>query len=90
VLHIVGVGQFLYAASLAFDNGLAGAGDTLSPMILNTVMLWLIQLPAIYLLSRGLGWGSEGIWWAIVISQAALVLMLSARFQQGRWKRQEI
>lgn len=90
VLRIVGVGQFLYTTSLAFDNGLAGAGDTLSPMILNTIMLWAIQLPAIYLLSRGLGWGSEGIWWAIVISQAGLVLMLSARFRQGHWKRQEI
>jgi Na+-driven multidrug efflux pump len=90
VLRIVGLGQILYAISLAFDNGLAGAGDTLSPMILNTIMLWLVQLPFIYLLSYRLGWASEGIWWAIVISQAALVLMMSTRFRQGYWKHKEI
>jgi len=90
IMSIIGLGQVFFMASLTFDNSLTGAGDTLSPMVINTFVLWAIQLPLTYLLSRGLGWRSEGIWWAIVISQVCLATLMTLRFRQGHWKLKEI
>ena len=90
IMSIIGLGQIFYMVSLAFDSSLTGAGDTVSPMVINTLTLWAVQLPLTYLLSRGLGWRSEGIWWAIVISQVCLATLMTLRFRQGRWKLKEI
>jgi len=89
-MSLLGLSSTLFAVSLAFEYSLSGAGDTLSPMIIHSIYLWLIQLPLVYILSRALGWGTEGIWWAIVLSRACLVVMMTLRFRQGHWKLEEI
>lgn len=89
-MPIIAIAQFFFAISLAFDNSLAGAGDTVSPMVANTIVLWLVQLPIIYLFSQLLGWGADGIWRGIVLGQITLATLLTWRFRQGRWKSQEI
>jgi len=89
-MPIIAIAQFFFAISMAFDNSLAGAGDTVSPMVANTIVLWLIQLPIIYLFSQLLGWEADGIWRGIVIGQITLAALLTWRFRQGHWKSREI
>ena len=90
LIQILGFGQMFFMINMAMESGLAGAADTLSPMIINIVALWLIQLPLIYFLSRMMGLGATGIWIALVISPVIQCLMSAARFRQGRWKLKKI
>lgn len=86
IIRIVGIGQIFFMANMAMEMGLAGAADTVSPMVINIIVMWLIQLPLIYLLSRVAGLGATGIWIALVISSAIQCITTTARFRQGRWK----
>lgn len=82
--------QFFLMLSTVMDGGLTGAGDTVSPMVINILVLWLIQLPGVWLLSRALGWGIDGVWWAMAGSMALQWVAMTIRFWQGRWKHVQI
>jgi putative MATE family efflux protein len=85
-LRILVIARFFFTLGVVFDAALSGAGDTVSPMVINIIALWLIQLPFIWLFSGWLGWGVDGIWWAIVFTMIAQTALLAARFRQGRWQ----
>ena len=68
---------------------ISGAGDTLVPMSVSLLAMWLIQLPLAYFLSRG-DLGVYGIRWAIVASSAANAIAYTTYFRMGRWKRKEV
>ncbi|MEJ5198720.1 MAG: MATE family efflux transporter [Anaerolineae bacterium] len=76
----------LMTLGMVMDGGLTGAGDTVSPMVINIIALWMVQLPAAWFLSTHLGWRADGIWWALVIGMAVQALLLVGRFRQGRWQ----
>ncbi len=78
--------RVLYALGVVMDGALSGAGDTVSPMAINIVTLWLVQLPAVWLLSTHLSWGVDGIWWGLAIGIGAQALLMTGRFRQGRWQ----
>ena len=69
---------------------MAGAGDTISPMLINVIALWLVQLPLAYLLSQVLGLGPVGIWWAMVGGWGLQFILMTLRYRQGRWKLKQI
>ncbi|MDH7487733.1 MAG: MATE family efflux transporter [Anaerolineae bacterium] len=89
-VRLLSIGQFCFVLSCVLDSAQAGAGDTLSPTVVNLIALWLTQVPLAYLFSRPAGLGVDGIWLALVLGwgvQAALMLL---RFRQGRWKLKRI
>jgi len=65
-------------------RSLAGAGDALSPMVASVGALWLVQLPASWILSGALG--PLGIWLGMVLGDTAHAIAMTWRFRQGRWK----
>ena len=69
-LAIVGGAYVLFSAMLITGGLLRGAGDTLTPMLVTLLALWVIRVPAATLLSRRLG--TDGIWLA-----TPMILLLS-------------
>jgi putative MATE family efflux protein len=65
---------------------ISGSGDTMAPMIITLAMLWIIQLPLAFLLSRFTGMGVYGVRWAIVISFIVGAIAYIGYFWGGRWK----
>jgi putative MATE family efflux protein len=90
VIRVLALGYLFYAINYCLDNAQAGAGDTVSPMLINILALWLVQLPLAYLLSRVLGLGPDGIWWAMVGGWAVQLTLMTLRYRQGRWKYKQI
>jgi len=90
LIRILGIGLIFSTLNLVMEMGLTGAADTVSPMVISIISLWLIQLPLIYLLSRVIGLGTTGIWLALVISPLIQCTMTTLRFRQGRWKSKKI
>ncbi len=89
-MGILALYRVLMALGMALDGALTGAGDTVSPMVINIIALWVVQLPVAWFFAMYLGWGANGIWWALVIGMAAQAVLLVARFRQGRWQTVQI
>jgi putative MATE family efflux protein len=86
IIRVLAVGYFFFALNFTLDMAQAGAGDTISPMVINVIALWFVQLPLAYLLSQVLGLGPDGIWWAMVGGWGVQLALMTLRYRQGRWK----
>jgi putative MATE family efflux protein len=89
-IRVLALYRVLMTLGMVMDGGLTGAGDTVSPMVVNFIALWLVMLPAVWLLSTYLGWGVNGIWWGLVIGMGVQALLMTLRFRQGRWQQRRI
>ena len=69
---------------------ISGSGDTVPPMIISLVTLWVIQLPLAFLLSRYTELDVYGIRWAIVIGLVVGAIAFIIYFWGGKWKRKKI
>ncbi len=85
-MGVLALYRVLMTLGMALDGALTGAGDTVSPMVVNIIALWLVQLPVAWFLAMYLGWQADGIWWALVVGMAVQAGLLVARFRQGRWQ----
>jgi putative MATE family efflux protein len=90
VIQVLGFGYLAFALNYLFDASLSGAGDTLSPMIINLLALWLFQVPAAYYLSRLSGLGADGIWLALVLGWSLQAALMGLRLRQGHWKQKRV
>jgi Na+-driven multidrug efflux pump len=67
-----------------------GAGDTLTPTVVNLFGFWFIEIPLAYCLAIPVGMRSNGVFISIVVAEAAIAVAGILLFRQGRWKRQQI
>jgi len=89
-LRILGAGYPLYAVGMVVIQALNGAGDTRTPSILNFIVFWLLQIPLAYWLATSAGWGPNGVFVAIVLSESVLTLLGVAVFRRGKWRMQRV
>jgi putative MATE family efflux protein len=89
-LKIALAGYLGMSVVFIMQNSISGAGDTLPPMIISMVTLWIVQLPLAYILSRFTWLGMYGIRWAIVIGFILGAIAYLIYFWQGRWQRKNV
>ena len=89
-LQIGAVGYVLIGFVIVMQFCISGAGDTIPPMILSLVMVWMFQIPLAYILPEVTGLGVYGVRWAIVISLAVSAIAYTTYFKLGRWKRKKV
>ena len=85
-LRIVGYGYAFYGLGMVMESSFNGAGDTWTPTYLNFFVFWLFEIPLAYLLANRLGWGPQGVFWAITISFSILAVTSALLFKRGKWK----
>jgi Na+-driven multidrug efflux pump len=61
-----------------------GAGDTIVPMFITLLSLWLFRIPLAAILSRNIG--VDGIWWAIPIAWFMGMTLSFLYYRTGKWK----
>jgi len=89
-LRIVSCGNIGYAYGMVMLQAFNGAGDTITPTIVNFFGFWLLEIPLAYGLAIHVHMQSKGAFWAIVIAEGAIAGASAILFKQGRWKRQKI
>jgi putative MATE family efflux protein len=89
-LRIISYGNVAYAYGMVMLQSFNGAGDTLTPTIVNLFGFWLLEIPVAYWLAVPAGLHSNGVYFSIVIAQAAMAGASILLFKQGRWRRQRI
>ena len=67
-----------------------GAGDTLTPTIVNFFGFIVFEIPLAYVLAILLGMHSNGVYWSITISESAIAVAMVILFRRGRWKTKKI
>lgn len=85
-LRIICLGYIFYAYGMVMGQAINGAGDTVTPTIINFVAFWLLQIPLAWLLGRTFNFGPTGVYWAIFISESILALIFIIVFRRGKWK----
>ena len=63
-----------------------GAGNTTTALALSLFALWIVRLPATYLLAFPLEWGPTGVWTAVALGDVAGALAAIAWLSRGTWK----
>jgi putative MATE family efflux protein len=69
-----------------FQQCVNGAGDTVVPMVIMLVNMWLMQIPLAYFLPRITGLGVYGVRWGIVAGTVGAAVIYTIYFSTGRWK----
>jgi putative MATE family efflux protein len=85
-LRILGIGYPVYAVGMIMIQALNGAGDTVTPSVLNFLCFWLLQIPLAYWLAQSAGFGPNGVFTAIVVSESLLSSLSVIVFRRGRWR----
>ena len=89
-LRILSYGNIGYAYGMVMLQAFNGAGDTVTPTIVNLFGFWLLEIPLAYWLAIPVRLHSNGVFFAIVIAEAAIAGASVLLFRRGRWKRQQI
>jgi putative MATE family efflux protein len=89
-LRILGYGNVLYAWGMVLVQAFNGAGDTITPTIINVVGFWLCEIPLAWALSHPAGMGVRGVFASIPIAELLITLLGLAMFMRGGWKKRQI
>ena len=96
-LTIVTSFYLLFTWMFIYGGVMRGAGDTIIPMFITLISLWIIRIPAAIFLSqetidvfgltiKGAGMGAEGVWWSIPAGWAFGMIFSFIYYKTGRWK----
>ena len=86
-LRVIGLAQPFLAAMMVFSGALRGAGDPITPMLVNAGSVWLIRVPGCLLATLWLGWGLTGVWAVMGLDLAVRGVVMFVQFRRGRWKK---
>jgi putative MATE family efflux protein len=89
-LRIVSYGNIGYAYGMVMLQAFNGAGDTVTPTIVNLFGFWLFEIPLAYFLAIPAGMQAKGAYYSIVFAEAAIAAISIVLFKRGYWKRQKI
>jgi putative MATE family efflux protein len=83
-LVIVGCFYIVFSSMFVFTGALNGAGDTVIPMLVAILSLWIIRIPVSAWMAGLIG--TDGIWWGAPISWIVGLAFAVAYYSTGRWK----
>ncbi len=85
-LKIIAIFEIFLALEVIMEGIFSGAGYTL-PVMLVSVPITAARIPLAWWLAVKLGWGPNGIWWAIALTTGAKGILNTLLFATGVWKR---
>jgi putative MATE family efflux protein len=89
-LRILSYGNIGYAYGMVMLQAFNGAGDTVTPTIVNFFGFWLLEIPLAYFLAISARMGANGVYISIVVAECAIAAAGILLFRRGRWKGQQI
>ncbi len=89
-LKIFAIGYVFFGVGMIPVQALNGAGDTRTPMLMNFVCFWLLEIPLGYWLGLEMGYAVQGVVWAVVAAEIILSGLALWMFARGRWKKAEV
>jgi putative MATE family efflux protein len=89
-LKIMGMGMIFYGFEMIIAQAFNGAGDTYTPTYLNIIGFWIFQVPLAFFLAKKTDLQQNGVFYAILISEALLAIIGLMVFRLGYWKKRKV
>jgi putative MATE family efflux protein len=89
-LRYLSYGYVSYAYGMVVSSAFNGAGDTLTPTVMNLICFWVVQIPLAYVLAFTAGFGPKGVFASVVVADSLLALLAIVWFRRGLWKQQVV
>jgi putative MATE family efflux protein len=89
-LRIVAFGYIFFGYGMVIIQSFNGAGDTLTPTIINLLGFWMFQIPVAYMLAVYFQLGPTGVFAAIAIAESFMAVVGIIIFRRGKWKMTKI
>ncbi len=89
-LRVIAAGYVFYAYGMVIIQSFNGAGDTLTPTIINFFCFWVFQLPFAYFGALVLDWGAMGVFLAITFAEILIAVIGIIWFRKGKWKKVKV
>jgi putative MATE family efflux protein len=89
-LRIIAFGNLAYALFMVMIQAFNGAGDTITPTLINMIGFWLCEIPLAWTLAFRTQMHVRGVFASIPIAELLMTLLSVIMFLQGRWKRRRI
>jgi putative MATE family efflux protein len=86
-LRILAFGNLFYAFGMVMIQTFNGAGDTVTPTIINLFGFWLCEIPLAWLLAFPLHYQVRGVFASIPLAEIFITAMSAFAFFRGKWKR---
>jgi Na+-driven multidrug efflux pump len=87
-LVIVSAFYLVFALMFCLNAVYRGAGDTIVPMFITLLALWLVRIPISWYLSGEMG--PKGIWWGIPLAWIAGFVLSLIYYFTGLWKKHAV
>lgn len=85
-LFVLCLGYVFFAYGMVIAQSFNGAGDTLTPTIINIMMFWVLEIPLAWYMALHLGWGASGVFWSVAMCHSLHAMVSVYIFKKGRWK----
>jgi putative MATE family efflux protein len=89
-LRIIGYGNLTYAFGMVMVQAFNGAGDTVTPTLINVVSFWLCEIPLGWFLAHHTAMGVAGVFTAIPVANTVMTVISLVVFARGGWKKRRI
>ena len=84
-LRIFSAGNLLFAFQSVFIQAFNGAGDTMTPTLLNLFGFWIVEIPLAWFLSHHTRLHITGVFLAVLVAQLIAVISTGILFVRGKW-----
>jgi putative MATE family efflux protein len=89
-LQVVTLGYIVYGIGMVILNAFNGAGDSKTPSLINFFGYWCFQIPLAWVLSHQFGYGKNGIFYSIIITETVVMITSLLVFKKGKWKKVQV
>lgn len=89
-LRVIGVIQFVDAVGFTMFLALTGAGNTLYPAMVESLLIWFFMLPLSYYFGVFSNMGFKLPWIVFAIYLILMAIILTAKVKKGDWKEIEV
>lgn len=89
-LRYISYGYGFFAMSMVLTQAFNGAGDTITPTVINFFCFWMIQIPLAYSLATIFHLGPQGVFISITFTETLVAIIAYLVFRGGRWKLKQV